>query len=163
MSYSDTVTISTYKQSEINIIFKEITDNNLSQRVSEERKERKFTDADGLLIGVAWILKSAFCFFMLCPELVFLDVTSHSNNKGFHLLTFLSRISIGRQVVWMWIFIPNQQRFSFHWVVQEAVPTLIPKWLRDHVVFFMKDADPQQRNKILEVMKTGFVNASEGT
>jgi hypothetical protein len=61
----------------------------------------------------------------------------------------------------MWIFIPNQQRFSFHWVFQEAIPTLIPKWLRDHVVFFMKDTDPQQGNKILGEMKTVFVNASE--
>jgi hypothetical protein len=164
MRYSDTVTISTYKQSENNIIFKEITDDNLSRRVSEERKERKITDTDCLFIGVAWMLKSAFHFFMLCPEVVFLDVTSHSNNKGFHLLTFSSRISIGKQVVWMWIFIPNQQIFNFGWVFQEAIPTLTPKWLRDCVVFFMKDADPQQRNEILGVMKTVFVNnTSEGT
>ena len=35
------------------------------------------------------------------------------------------------------------------WVFQEVIPTLLPKWLRDRVLFFMKDGDPQQRNEIL--------------
>jgi hypothetical protein len=63
----------------------------------------------------------------------------------------------------MWIFIPNQQRFSFRWVFKEALPKLVPKWLRECVLFFMKNGDPQQRNEILSVMKSVFVNASEGT
>jgi hypothetical protein len=63
----------------------------------------------------------------------------------------------------MWIFIPNQQRFSFRWVFKEALPKLFPRWLREHVLFFMKDGDPQQRNEILSAMKTVFLNASEGT
>ncbi len=112
---------------------------------------------DALFIAVAWIVKPAFRLFKLCPEVVWLDVTSHSNNKGFHLLTFSSRLSIGKQIVWMWIFIPNQQRFSFRWVFQEAIPTLLPKWLRDHVLFFMKDGDPQQRNEILFSFMNQFV------
>jgi hypothetical protein len=94
---------------------------------------------------------------------VWVDVTSHSNNKGFHLLSFSSRLSIGEQIVWMWIFIPNQQRFSFRWVFKEALSKLVPKWLRERVLFFMKDGDPQQRNGILSAMKSVFVNASEGT
>ncbi len=59
--------------------------------------------------------------------------------------------------------IPNQQRFSFRWVFKEAIPTLVPKWLRDRVLFFVKDADPQQRNEIQAAMKNIFINASEGT
>jgi hypothetical protein len=94
---------------------------------------------------------------------VWVDVTSHSTNKGFHLLTFSSRLSIGKQIVWIWIFIPNQQRFSFRWVFKEALPKLVPKWLRERVLFFMKDGDPQQRNETLSAMKSVFVNASEGT
>ena len=40
---------------------------------------------------------------------------------------------------------------------------LLPKWLRDRVVFFMKDGDQQQRNEILGAMTNVFVNAVEGT
>ena len=92
-----------------------------------------------------------------------MDVTSHSNNKGFHLLTFSSRLSIGKQIGWMWTFIPNQQSFSFRWVFKEALPKLVPRWPREWVLFFMKDGDPQQCNLILSAMNSVFVNASEGT
>ncbi len=33
----------------------------------------------------------------------------------------------------------------------------------EHVLFFMKDGDPQQRNEILLAMKMVFVNACEGS
>jgi hypothetical protein len=63
----------------------------------------------------------------------------------------------------MWIFILNQQKFSFRWVFKEALPKLVPKWLMERVLLFMKDGDPQQRNEILLAMKMVFVNACEGT
>ncbi len=46
---------------------------------------------------------------------------------------------------------------------KEAVPKLVPKRLRECVLFFMKDGDPQQFNELLSTMKSVFVNASEGT
>ena len=46
---------------------------------------------------------------------------------------------------------------------QLAIPALLPKWVRDRVTFFMKDADPQQRNELLGGLKNVFVNATEGT
>jgi hypothetical protein len=76
---------------------------------------------------------------------------------------FSCRTSIGKQVVFLWVLIPNQQRFTFRWVFQEAIPTLLPKWLCDRAVFITKDADPQQRDEILASFKTVFKIASEGT
>ena len=58
---------------------------------------------------------------------------------------------------------PNEQRFSFRWVFQFAIPTLIPQWIRDRVIFIMKDGDPQQRNEILYSMINIFPNVSEGS
>jgi hypothetical protein len=101
----------------------------LSAQINEERSERNLQKEEALFIAVAWIVKPAFRLFKLCPKVVWVNVTSHSNNKGFHLLTFSSRLSIGKQIVWMGIFIPNQQRFSFRWVFKEAFPKLVPKWL----------------------------------
>jgi hypothetical protein len=48
-------------------------------------------------------------------------------------------------------------------VFKEALPKLVPKWLTERVLFFMKDDDPQQHNEILSAMKSVFFNASEGT
>ena len=99
----------------------------LLDQIAEERQERNLKNEDALFIAVAWIVKPALRLFKLCPEVVWVDVTSHANNKGFHLLTFSSHLSIGKQIVWLWVFIPNQQRFSFRWVFQEAIPTLVPE------------------------------------
>lgn len=135
----------------------------IETEAKKERKERSMTPADVLFIGIGWIVIPAFRFFMLCPEVIWCDVTSHSNNKGFHLFSFSCRLSIGKQVVFMWVWIPNQQRFSFRWVFQHAIPNLMPKWLRDRVRFIMKDGDPQQRNEIIYSFDRIFVNAIEGT
>ena len=128
----------------------------------QERIERKLDKNDELFIAVGWIVLPAFRYFKLCPEVIWCDVTSHSNNKGFHLLTFSCRTSVDKQVVFLWLWIPNQQRFSFRWVFQHAVPNLIPKWLRDRVTFIMKDGDAQQHNEIHHAMKNVFVNATDG-
>ena len=116
-----------------------------------------------LLIKADALFKPAFRLFQLCLEVIWVDVTSHSNNKGFHLLTFSSWLLIGKQIVWLWIFMPSQQRFSFWWVFKEAIPSLIPDWLRWHVLFLMKDANPQQSNEIQSAMKNIFIYASKGT
>ena len=57
---------------------------------------------------------------------------------------------------------PNEQRFSFRWVFQHAIPNLIPKVYRDRVKYLMKDGDPQQRNEALYALQNIFVNAREG-
>ncbi|KAL7525758.1 hypothetical protein ACHAXR_001148, partial [Thalassiosira sp. AJA248-18] len=54
----------------------------------KERVARKLKKKDELFIAIAWTLMPLFRFFLLCPEVVWCDVTSHSNNKGFSLLTF---------------------------------------------------------------------------
>ena len=63
-----------------------------------------------LFISIAWLVLPMFRLFKLCPEVIWCDVTSHSNNKGFNLLTFSCRTSVDMQAVFLWIWIPNQQR-----------------------------------------------------
>jgi hypothetical protein len=146
----DTLTMSTTKSFTGHVHYQPINESSaissLSAQINEERAEQNLQKEEALFIAVAWIVKPAFRLFKLCPEVVWIDVTSHSNNKGIHLLTFSSHLSIGKQIVWMWIFIPNQQRFSFRWVFKEASPKLVPKWLMECVLFFTKDGNPQQRN-----------------
>ena len=134
----------------------------ITEKIDEERMCRGLNTKDILFISVAWIVLPAFRFFLLCPEVIWFDVTSHSNNKGYHLLTFSCRSLTGHQVVFLWIWVPNEQRFSFRWVFQHAIPNLIPKVFRDRVKYLMKDGDPQQRNEALYALQNIFVNAREG-
>lgn len=127
----------------------------------QERQERSLFDTEMLFISIAWLVLPMFRLFKLCPEVIWCDVTSHSNNKGFNLLTFSCRTSVDMQAVFLWIWIPNQQRYSFRWVFQHAIPNLIPKWLRERVLLIMKDGDAQQRNEILRALFRVFPNAKE--
>lgn len=132
--------------------------------VMQERMERRLKPTDTLFIAVAWMVVPLFRYFCLCPEVIWVDVTSHSNNKGFHLFTVSCRAtSLNKQVVVMWIWIPNQRRFSFRWVFQHVFPKLVPKKFRDRVRLIMADGDFQQRNEILKSTEGVFRNAVFGT
>ena len=161
-----TLTVSTTKDHTGEIIINRATDidglSPLEAVAKKTRVERKICSSQYLFMSIAWIYLPAFRYFQLCPEVVWCDVTSHSNNLGFKLLTFSCRTSINKQVVFMYIWIPNEQRISFRWVFSHAIPQLVPAWLRSRVRFIMKDGDPQQRNEILISLQSVFPNASEG-
>ncbi len=163
----DTMTLSTTKSFTGHVHYEPNNEsseiNPPSAQINDKRSEWCLQKEEALFIAVAWIVKPAFQLFKSCPDVVWIDANSHSNNKRFHLLTFSSRLPICKQIVWMWIFIPKKQRFSFRWMFKEAGPKLVPKWLRECVLFFMKDSDLQQCNELLSAMKSVFVNASEGT
>ncbi len=99
-----TVTVSTIKDFSGKVQYTEIKKlpniSCLHSQIHEERCKCNLTRSNALFIAVTWTVKPAFQLFKLCPEVVWVDVTSHSNNKRFHLVTFLSRLSIGKQIVW---------------------------------------------------------------
>ena len=162
-----TVTVATTKSPTGCIVEEDCTTkpmlNDIVDSVQEERKDRRLKDIDSLFIAMAWIFLPSFRFFKLCPEVISCHVMSHLNNKGFHLFNFSCQTSIGKQVIFLWVFISNEQRFSFRWVFQFAIPTLIPQWIRERVILIIKDGDPQQRNEILYSMQNVFPNASKGS
>ena len=43
---------------------------------------------DSIFVSIASVKLPAILFFKLCPDVIWMDITSHSNNKGYHLLTF---------------------------------------------------------------------------
>ena len=65
-------------------------------------------------------------------------------------------------MVFLWLWIPNEQRLSFRWVFRAALPNLLPEHARLCVRLVMKDGDAQQRNKLLDVAHDLFPNACEG-
>ena len=167
-SLSNTVTISTTKNEDGEVIINRPSpseDGVLSQVetvAKRTRAERKIGAAQYLFFSIAWVHLPVFRYFKLCPEVIWCDVTSHSNKMGYKLLTFSCRASVNKQVVFMFVWIPNEQRISFRWVFSHAISQLVPAWLRSRVKFIMKDGDPQQRNEILIALQSVFTNAIEG-
>lgn len=125
------VTVSTIKHPNTEPINDPILANNklasINEKAKIEQMERKMQKTDTLLILIAWVVLPVF---RLCPEVIWCDVTSHSNNKGFHLFTLLSRTSIGKMVVFRWIWVPNVQHYSYCWIFSHTISTLIPLKIR---------------------------------
>ncbi|KAL3757417.1 LOW QUALITY PROTEIN: hypothetical protein ACHAWU_005148 [Discostella pseudostelligera] len=165
-SLHSTVTISTTKNEAGELIINRPSEDDVLSQVEtvakRTRVERKISASQYLFFSIAWIHLPVFRFFKLCPEVIWCDVTSHSNKMGYKLLTFSCRTSVNKQVVFMYIWIPNEQRISFRWVFSHAISQLVPAWLRSRVKFIMKDGDPQQRNEILIALQSVFMNAIEG-
>lgn len=113
----ETVTVLTTKDKSGNFINSPVSKMSLIKGIKPvakiECKDRGLSCGDIIFMSVAWTILQALCLFMLCPEAIWGDVTSHSNNKGFDFLTFSCQTSIGKQLIFLWIWIPNQKRFSF--------------------------------------------------
>lgn len=162
------VTVATTKGDDGNITCKEVSSEDeiahADNIAKEQRQERALDVTQILFMAIGFVYLPLLRFVKLCPEVIWCDITSHSNNKGFHLMTFSCRNSgLAKQSVFMWLWLPDQKRFSFRWVFQHALKMLLPLHVRLRVRFIMKDGDPQQRNEILRSLLSVFPNAIEGS
>ena len=114
----------------------------------EQRKSRGIGDEEQVFHCIAWTHEDLLRYFLLCPEVVTFDVTSHTNASGYHHLSFSCRTSIDKQVLFCRIWIPDQRRVSFRYVFQEALPRILPTHVLTRVKFLMCDGDPQQNIEI---------------
>lgn len=109
------------------------------------------------------IIAETIRFFKMYPETVFVDVTSHSNNKKYHLLTFSIKTATNRQVVFLRGWLPNQKRFSFRWVFQYGIRALGLDEYFKYTELIMKDGDSQQHNEIKAVMTEYLAQAFDAS
>ena len=149
LTETGTITLSTTKTGDGSVVNTPVSDipklSHLSDIARHARITRKLDPRQYLFMAIAWTMIPCLRYFLLCPEVLWFDVTSHSNNKGFCLLTFSCRTSLDKQVVFLRIWIPNKQRTSFRWVFQHALSSLLPLHARRRVRLIMKDGDLQQR------------------
>lgn len=138
------------------------TMHHIATEVDNARTNQNINEDESVFVSIAWTLNGARRLFKLNPEVVTCDITSHTNKNGYHLLTFSVKTSHDRQVVFLWVWMPNQRRYSFRWVFQHAVTNLIAKIHLLRVKFFMKDGDPQQHNEIVAAIRSIFRNAGVG-
>ena len=125
----------------------------------EDRKSRGIAINEQVFHSIAWSDERTLRYFQLCPQAITCDITSHTNNAGFHLLTFSCKTSIDKQVVFLRIWIPDQRRVSFRYVFQRSLPKLLPEHARMRVCYIMKDGDPNQADELRKAMKEFFPKA----
>ena len=84
----ETITMALSKKENNEIVSQHVCDSKSLAPIEpiayEDRISRNMNPKDILFISVAWIVVPVFRFFLLCPEVIWCDVTSCSNKRGFH-------------------------------------------------------------------------------
>jgi hypothetical protein len=96
-----------------------------------------------IIIAGAWANKYNVHIFLLFPEVFHTDCTCDTNNTNNYLLTFSCRISTGKQVGFLRVWIPNQKRFTFRWVFKVVLNSLFEASAYCRTRLVMVDSDPQ--------------------
>ena len=127
------------------------------------REYPQLGDTTRIFLAIAWVFKPELRFFKLFPEVIHVDATSHTPKKKYDLLTFSCKTSLGRQVVFMRIWLPDQTRYSFRWVFQHVLTGLVPSefFLRTRLI--MSDGDRQQQQEIAAAIRDYMPNARLGS
>ena len=115
-----------------------------------------------IFLAVAFANKYDIRTFMLFPEVIHGDCTCDSNNTNNHLLTFSCRISSGKQVVFLKVWLPNQKRYSFRWVFKFVLTSLFDPSAFRRTRLVMVDGDPQQKSELSKAILDYMPNAVDG-
>ena len=113
-----------------------------------------------LFVAIAWVMKSELRFFKLFPEVIHVDTTSHSSCEKYHLLTFSCQTSVGKQVIFLRMWIPNQKRSTFKWVFSHVLKSLIDESYFQQTAIIIADRDPQQSSEIELAINSYIKNAT---
>ena len=116
-------------------------------------------NANVFFLAIAWVFKPELRYFKLFPEVFHVDGTSHSTQKKYDLITFSVKTSLGRQVVFLRVWLPDQKRCSFRWVFKHVLLTLVPKECFQRTRLVMSDGDRQQQAEIELAINEYMLNA----
>jgi hypothetical protein len=88
------------------------------------RKELQLTDSQSILLVGAWISDDERRLASMFPEVLFMDVTSQTNNEKRDLFMVAGKDSHGRGFTATCIFLPSEQKWVFRWIFSHQ------NWLR---------------------------------
>jgi hypothetical protein len=91
------------------------------------RRNVQLADNTKVFLAIGWVFKPELRYFKLFPEVIHVDGTSHSTRKKYELITFSVKTSLGQQVVFLRVWLPDQKRYSFRWVFQHVMLSLVPR------------------------------------
>ena len=95
------------------------------------RHNMRLTDSQSLLLALAWITDTEHRLLRMFPEVLFMDVTSQTNNEKRGLFLAAGKDSNAQAFTACRIFLPSEQRWVFQWIFSHALPFLFgPSVLR---------------------------------
>jgi hypothetical protein len=105
------------------------------------RKELQLTDSQSILLAVAWISDEERRLVSMFPEVLFMDVTSQTNNEKRGLFMVAGKDSHGRGFTATRIFLPSEQKWVFRWIFSHALPFLFSQSVLKRNCVVITDGD----------------------
>lgn len=87
-------------------------------------KQLTLHDDQSLLLAVCWITNEERRLTEMFPEVLYMDVTSQTNNEKRPLFLVAGKDNYGRSFTAARIFLPSEQSWVFRWIFQNCLPEL---------------------------------------
>jgi hypothetical protein len=114
------------------------------------RQQLKLSDDQSILLAVGWISDSERRLVSMFPEVLFMDVTSQTNNEKRGLFVVAGKDSCARGFTATRIFLPSEQKWVFSWIFGSALPFLFGHSVlkKNHIV--ITDGDSNMYESLIE-------------
>ena len=114
----------------------------------DNRRNRKLSDYQNLLVAIAWVIQSERRLFNLFPETVFVDCVEDTNNEGRPLFTMTGCDSDGKMFTLLRAFLPNQRTWGFRWIFCHVLPLMFTNETLDKINVIISDGDSKEYTQI---------------
>ena len=91
----------------------------------EIRRKMKLTDRQSLLLAIAWITDTERRLVSMFPEVLYMDVTSQTNNEKRGLFLVAGKDGNGEAFTALRIYLPSEQKWVFQWIFSHCLPFLL--------------------------------------
>lgn len=107
-------------------VVESLNDSNLTSSFDSQtiRRNMKLTESQSLLLAIAWISDTEHRLVRMFPEVLFMDVTSQTNNERRGLFLAAGKDSNAQAFTACRIFLPSEQRWVFQWIFGHCLPFL---------------------------------------
>lgn len=89
------------------------------------RQSLGLQETQSILLAIGWITDDEKRLVSLYPEVLFMDVTSQTNNEKRGLFLVAGKDSTGSAFTATRMFLPSEQKWVFHWIFKHALPLLL--------------------------------------
>ena len=115
---------------------------------TSHRDEYGIGNEDDLFLAVAWVIPEEKRLFHQFTDVIHIDGTMKTNNEGRPLVTVTGRDSSGNQFAILRAFLPNERAWSFRWLFQNAMPSLLGPEFMARIRIIVTDGDSQETSQV---------------
>ena len=127
--------------------------------IVEHRDDLLLTNAQHLMLAIAWVIPQEKRLFNLYPEVIFMDITSDTNKEKQTLFTITGKTASGTMYTILRAFLPNQKTWIFRWLFSIVLSNSFHRDTMSRCNAMITDGDSQETSQLDIAIREFFPNA----